>query len=297
MNDIYKKDIYRTTPISLYDLAETVLLDFGWYANEYGEYPFEIDESLKNITTLGTLPVVSYAECLQIIASAGGVAFYVDDRGYICLKPLPTHVVDENYVIDFNNATTYPEPEEIEPLSEVEVAIHSYNIETNSSELYKGEYVIEGSQTLKIDYELSTGQTSKIPSGLTLNASRFYGRYCELDVTGTGTFEIVINGKKIVDNTSTFTVVNQETGEIAPLDNPLVTDSARASAVGKIAKDYLKQRIRYTIPWVQDYRVNVGDLVYIKTQFSEQLLCRVVEIKTSEPAMVGTMKVVVMSGT
>lgn len=297
MNDIYKKDVYRTIAISLYDLAEAVLLDFGWFANEYGEYPFEIDESLKNITTLGTLPMVSHAECLQIIASAGGVALYVDDRGYICLKPLPTEVADENYVIDFNNATTYPEPEEIEPLSEVEVTIHNYTVESSSTELYKGEYVIDGEQTLKIEYELSTGQTSTIPSGLTLNASRFYGRYCELDVTGTGTYTITVNGTKIVDNTSTLTIINQENGEVAPLDNPLVTDSERASAVGNVAKDYLKQRIRYTIPWVQDYRVNVGDLVNIRTQFSEQLLCRVVEIKTSEPAMVGTMKVVVMSGT
>ena len=163
--------------------------------------------------------------------------------------------------------------------------------------MYKGEYVLDGEQTLKIEYELSTVQTATIPSGLTLNASRFYGRYCELDVTGTGTYTIIVNGTRIVDNTSALTIVNQTNGEVAPLDNPLITDSVRASIVGTIAKDYLKQRIRYTIPWVQDYRVNVGDLVYIKTQFSEQLLCRVLEIKTSEPAMTGTMKVVVISGT
>ena len=294
MNDIYKKDVYRTTAISLYDLAQNVLLDFGWAANSDGEYPFEIDVSLKNITTVGTLPMASYAECLQIIASAGGVTLFVDDRGYICLKPLPTEVADESYIIDFNTVSNYPEPEEIEPLSQVEVTIHNYSLEAEAKELYKGEYVIKGTQTLQIEYNLSANQSATMPSGLTLNASRFYGRYCELVVTGTGTFEIIVNGTQIVDNTSTLTVVNQEAGEIAPLDNPLITDNTRASAVGIIAKDYLKQRIRYTIPWLQDYRVNVGDLVYIKTQFSEQLLCRVLEIKTAEPAMMGTMKVVVI---
>lgn len=297
MNDTYKKDVYRTTPINLYDLATDVLLDFGWRVNSLGEFPFEIDESLKNITTLGTLPIASHAECLQIIASAGGVAFYADDRGYICLKPLPTQVSDESYIIDFNNATTYPEPEEIEPLAEMEVTVHNYTAETSTSELHKSKYSVNGSQTLKIEYELSKGQTLSMPSGLTLNESRFYGRYCELDVTGTGTFEITISGSKIVDNTSTLTIINQENGEIAPLDNPLITDDNRANIVGNIVKDYLKCRIRYTIPWVQDYRVNVGDLVYIRTQFSEKLLCRVLEIKTSEPAMTGTMKVVVISGT
>ena len=294
MNDIYKKDVYRNSAISLYDLAETVLLDFGWYANSEGEYPFEIDESLNDITTKGTLPMVSYAECLQLIASAGGVTLYVDDRGYICLKPLPTEVADESYIIDFNTVSNYPEPEEIEPLSQVEVAVHSYNTESTTTELHKGSYVLEGNQTLQIEYELSTSQTATVPNGVTLNDSRFYGRYCELDVSGTGTYEIVVSGTKITDNTSTITVINQEAGEVAPLDNPLVTDANRASSVGIVARDYLKQRIRYTIPWLQDYRVNVGDLVYIKTQFSEQLLCRVTEIKTSEPSMMGTMKVVVI---
>lgn len=294
MNDIYKKDIYRTTAITLYQLAQNVLLDFGWVVNKKGEYPFEIDSSLQNITTLGTLPMVSHAECLQIIASAGGVTLYVDDRGYICLKPLSNSVLDSSYIIDFNNVSTYPTPEEIEPLSQVEVSVHNYSTETETSELHKAEYVLSGAQTLQIEYDLSTGQSASIPSGVTLTASRFYGRYCELDVLGNGTYEIIINGKKIVDNTSTITVINQESGEIAPLDNPLITNASRASAIGTIAKNYLKQRIRYTIPWVQDYRINVGDLVYIKTQFSEQLLCRVLEIKTSEPAMMGTMKVVVI---
>ena len=295
MNDIYKKDVYRTVAITLYELAEDVLLDFGWSLNSDGEYPFEIDESLKNITTLGTLPMVSHGECLQLIASAGGVTLYVDDRGYICLKKLPTTIADETYIIDFNSVSNYPEPEEIEPLSQVEVMVHNYSLESETSEVHKSKYTINGTQTLQIKYELSTSHTITPPSGLTINASRFYGRDCEVDVTGNGTFEIIIKAIKIIDNTSTVTVVNQENGEIAPLDNPLVTDSARATTVGTIAKDYLKQRVRYTIPWVQDYRVNVGDLVKIKTQFSEELVCRVLEIKTSEPALMGTMKVVVIT--
>lgn len=297
MNNQYKKDVYRTTPISLYNLAYAVLTDFGWVVNADGEYPFEIDNSLKNITTLGTLPVATYAECLQIIASAGGVALYTDDRGYICLKPLPTTVSDTDYIIDFRQASSFPVPEEIEPLSQVDVSVHSYAAKSTVEEIHKATYTVSGSTTLKIDYDLSTAQNVPTVSGLTITASRFYGRYCELDVTGTGDFEIIIKGKKIEDNTSTVSIINQENGEAAPLDNPLITDSTRANTIGTITKNYLKQRVRYTIPWVQDYRVNVGDLVKIRTQFSEQLVCRVLEIKTSEPALTGTMKVVVMSGT
>lgn len=295
MNDQYKKDVYRTTPISLYDLAHIILVDFGWSLNEQGEYPFEIDNSLKNITTIGTLPIGTYAECLQIIASAGNVSLYVDDRGYICLKPLPSTVSDTDYIIDFRQSSSFPVPEEIEPLSQVDVTVHSYTVKAEEEEIHKATYTVSGSQTLKIDYDFSTAQTATTTTALTINSSRFYGRYCELDVTGTGDFEVVIKGKKIEDSTSITTVVNQEAGEVAPLDNPLIMDNTRAVAVGTAVKNYLKQRIRYTIPWVQDYRVNVGDLVKIKTQFSEELICRVVEIKTSEPALTGEMKVVVIN--
>lgn len=294
MNDVYKKDVYRTSAITLYNLATNVLNDFGWQVNSEGEYPYELGNTLKGVSTSGTLPMVSYAECLQLIASAAGVTLFVDDRGYICLKPLPTQVADESYIIDFNSVSDYPEPEEIEPLAQVDVTMHNYSAEAETTQLHKGSYAISGTQTLQIEYELSTGHTFTPPTGLTLNAARYYGRYCELDVTGSGTFEVIITGNKIADNASTYTVANQENGEIAPIDNPLVTATNVANYVGNIAKNYLKQRIRYTIPWVQDYRVNVGDLVKIKTQFSEELICRVIEIKTSEPAMMGTMKVVVV---
>lgn len=294
MNDIYKKDVYRSNSISLYQLAENVLLDFGWNVNEKGEYPFEIDSSLKSIYTTGTLPLIKYSECLQLIASAGGVTLFVDDRGYICLKPLPNELPSDDYIIDFNNTVTPPEPEEIEPLSQVEVAVHKYSKESGTTELHRSEYTISGKTTLQIEYQMSSSHSITPPDGLTISSRRFYARYCELDVSGTGTFEIIINGTKIADNTSTVTIVNQESGEIAPYDNPLVTYSSTADIVGNIVKNYLKQRIRYTIPWLQDYRVNVGDLIYIKTQFSEILLCRVLEIKTSEPALTGKMKVVVV---
>lgn len=295
MNDKYKKDVYRTSEISLHQLAQNVLSDFGWELNERGEYPYEISNSLQSKMTKGTLPVSTYAECLQLIASAGGVTLYTDDRGYVCLKPLPNSVSDSDYIIDFNNASNYPEPEEIEPLAQVDVTVHSYATESESSEISKSTYTLSGTTTLQIDYDFSTNQSAVIPSGVTLNSANYYARYCELNVTGTGDYEIKINGTKIVDNTSIVSVINQENGEIAPLDNPLITNTNIANAVGANAKNYLGKRIRYTIPWVQDYRIKVGDLIYIKTQFSNKVLCRVIELKTSEPAMIGYIKVVVMN--
>lgn len=294
MNDIYNKDVYRTTAISLYDLAMNVLNDFGWTLNEYGEYPYHLDNGLKNIMTLGTLPVVKHSECLQIIAFAAGMGLYVDDRGYICIKPLPTAVGDSSYYINFSYMGKEPTPEQIEPLAQVDMTVHNYTAGSSVEELNKAEYTISGSDTLKIEYDLSTGHTATIGSGGTITATRFYGRYCELDVTGTGTFEVIVKGKKIEDNTSVYTKVYSTRGEIAPYDNPLITNNTLAENISKYIGDYLTCRTRYTLDWLEDYRVNVGDLVRIKSQYTENLIGRVIRIKTSEPKLMGEMEVVII---
>lgn len=294
MNDTYNKDVYRTTPISLYDLAINVLNDFGWTLNESGEYPYELDEGLKNIMTLGTLPVAKHSECLQIIAFAAGMGLYVDDRGYICIKPLPIEVADNDYYINFSYMGKEPTPEQIEPLSQIDMTVHNYTVGSEIEEINKAEYTITGSDTLKIEHDLSTGHTATIGSGGTITASRFYGRYCELDVTGTGTFEVIVKGKKIEDNTSVHTKVYSPRGEVAPYDNPLITDNALAENVSAYIGDYLRCRTRYTLDWLEDYRVNVGDLVKIKSQYTNNLVGRVIRIKTSEPKLMGEMEVVII---
>lgn len=317
MNGIYKKEKYRAKPISLYDLAHEVLTDFDWEPNEVGEYPFAIDYDLQNIYTKGMLPKATHAECLQLIASAGGVTLYVDDKGYICLKPLSDEICgvtkgyDGNgkvievtdYIVDFRQTSSYPEPEEIEPLSQVDVAVHTYTVKQKEEleELARVTVTLNSGEKTEVnfEYEAATNITIDIEPLTVFTGweGKTYLRNStwEIQVDEPGEYEIILKGNKIEDKKSTITIKNQEIGEIAPLDNPLITDNERATIVGTIAKDYLKQRVRYTIPWVQDYRVNVGDLIKIKTQFSEELVCRVIEIKTSEPALTGTMKVVVVN--
>ena len=278
----------------MYDLALNVLSDFGWTLNESGEFPYRLDDGLKNIMTLGTLPVAKHSECLQIIAFAAGMGLYVDDKGYIYIKPLPTEVADNDYYINFSYMGKEPTPEQIEPLSQIDMTVHNYTVGSEIEEINKAEYTITGSDTLKIEYDLSTGHTATIASGGTITSSRFYGRYCELDVTGNGTFEVIVKGKKIEDNTSVHTKEYSPRGEVAPYDNPLITNNNLAENVSSYIGDYLRCRTRYTLDWLEDYRVNVGDLVRIKSQYTDNLVGRVIRIKTSEPKLMGEMEVVII---
>ena len=293
MNDTYYKDVYRSAAISLYNLAMNVLSDFGWELNEYGEYPYDLDNGLKTIYTLGTLPVAKHSECLQMIAFAANMPLYVDDRGYICIKPLPNEVADTDYYLDFGLASIPPTPEKIEPLAQVDMTIHSYK-QKSTDELYESEFRFTGTQTIQVDYDLSSNQSATVTSNATIVSSVFYGRYAEITVTSTGRFTLTIEGKPIKDSTTTYSKVYSNKGEVAPYDNPLITDEEMAEACATYIGNYLNCRIRYKVDWVEDYRVNVGDLIRIKSNFTENLIGRVIRVKTSEPKLLGELEVVIV---
>ena len=63
MNSEYYKGLYRSQPISYYDLAELVLADAG-------ETNYYIDPRLKKLYTRNPLPRVGHKQALQIIANA-----------------------------------------------------------------------------------------------------------------------------------------------------------------------------------------------------------------------------------
>ena len=63
MNSEYYKGLYRSQPISYYDLAELVLVDAG-------ETNYYIDPRLKKLYTRNPLPRVGHKQALQIIANA-----------------------------------------------------------------------------------------------------------------------------------------------------------------------------------------------------------------------------------
>jgi hypothetical protein len=296
MNDTYYKDVYRTTQISLYNLAMNVLNDFGWELNEQDEYPYRLDNGLKTIYTLGTLPVATHAECLQIIAFAANMVLCEDDEGYICIKPLSNSVADNDYYVDFSYMGEPPTPEKIEPLAQIDMSVHNYEAQSDAEILYKVEYTSTTTETYLIDYDLSTDHTVTIVGNGTLTSSTMYGRKCSLTVTGTGTYTIRISGKKIDDNVSTYSkTYNNGKGEVAPYDNPLITNTTLAENTATYIGNYLNNRIRYKVKWLQDYRVNVGDLIKLKSEYTDNLVGRVISIKTKEPDLLGELEVVIIN--
>ena len=123
-----------------------------------------------------------------------------------------------------------------------------------------------------------------------------YARKCEITVAGAGTYTILIEGKKIEDNIFTHTrTYNNGNGEVAPYDNPLITNNTLAANCVTYIGNYLTNRIRYKIKWLEDYRVNIGDLVRLKSEYTDNLIGRVISMKTNEPDLLGELEVVIIN--
>lgn len=98
MTDTYYGGMYRPEGVSLYDLALEVLTDANLPTHTDGSVRWEIDESLKDIYTVAPLPIDTHANCLQLIANAGGCAIHPDRSGKIKMKAIPLKPFD---MVDF----------------------------------------------------------------------------------------------------------------------------------------------------------------------------------------------------
>ena len=101
LTDTYYKGLYRSSGITLYDLALDVLNDAGIE----DEREFYLDPYLKRITVYNPLPAVKHSEALQIIANAGRCTLYEDRANKIHLKAsfIPDMQVSVNNKTDYSS--------------------------------------------------------------------------------------------------------------------------------------------------------------------------------------------------
>lgn len=102
MRKTYYGGTYYPNGISLYDLAVDVLTDAELPLNNDGSVKWKIDESLKDIYTVAPLPIDTHANCLQLIANAGGCVICQDRTGVLKIEQcsIKGNLFDANNLIN-----------------------------------------------------------------------------------------------------------------------------------------------------------------------------------------------------
>lgn len=266
MSDVYKKGIYSTTPKTYTELLTSIF-------NEMGISNYTIDSSLEDIKTNIPLPMLSAKELIQLICNATNMVCIEDREGYIHIKAKDNLL--KGYYLDLDNQIEFPIVETQPNLKDVNVAYYQVKVESESEEIFNGKFNIEGNKKLQIEYSNSpaTECVATVTNG-TIVTANYYAYYCELDITVTDSSKevsVVINGKPIELNKSTYTLNVNLIGENCDIDNPLIDSEARATDVAHHFKNYLINRNIYTSENRGEPAWDSGDVIKLETQFSEEI--------------------------
>lgn len=266
MSDIYSKGEYIDVGQNYYDLLVKIF-------KECNVTEYSVDESLKTINTKIPLSLLAAKEQIQLICNATNMICYEDRDGYIRIKPNDETL--KEYYLDLKNQIEYPLTETIPKLRNINVIVHQPSVSKNSQEIYNGSFNAETTKTLKINYSTAPAtDCSTTLTNATLNGARYYANYCELDVTTTDATKavgVIITGKPIEINESTYTLNVNIDGEDCNIDNPLIDSEERAESVALQFKKYLTQRNTYETENRGEPIWDVDDIIKLQTQFSDMV--------------------------
>ena len=284
LTDVYNKGVWSENGTDLYSLAYRVLGDAG-VTN------YILPDSLKSITTYAPLPILPHRECLQMIANAGECVLYTNPQGAVVIEPRVQDETPVDFHIDFTKMFEKPIVKKTEKLKSVDVTVHSLRASSELSELCKHTGVnIGGVKEIQVMYDCATGVKATVEYGELLSAE-YYAYTAFLKIKAAGAVNVVVNGYEIIDDTTVFSKKESDIGEICPMDNPLITDAGRAESVGGWVATYLKSRNSYDMNFRQDVTLDINDVVYIRSDFEDNIPARITKLQFKLPGQQGAVSV------
>ena len=285
LTNVYNKGVWCAEGKTLYDLAVDVFEDAG-ITN------YSLSESLKNIKTTAPSPVVPHRECLQLIANAGACVLYTDSHGTITLEEQTYKDVPEDFYLDFTKLFDKPVVKKTEKLKSVDVSAHSLYKDITPTELCKYEAVeINGITEIQVEYDMATDFETIVEGGELLSAT-YYAETAFLQISAESpVVNIIVHGYKIIDDVSVVSTRVNDSGEVCPLNNPLVTDIDRAKVLGVWVSTYLKARNTYEANFRQDFSLDINDVILIRSDFEENIPARITKLQYRLPGQQGAISV------
>ena len=266
MSEVFYEGVYNESGTSLYDLAIQLLTKADLPLNNNGTKKWVLDESLKDIYTTAPLPADKIANCLQLIANAGGCVFYQDREGTLHIEKMNTAASD--YAITYQNSYSKPDITLSKPLKQVNVTTYHYFEDDKSSDLYKGVLQLSGTNEIWIVYSDTAKTATASVSGGTLVSAEYFAHACKLTITAEGSVTVVVTGTILKESKTDVTVSNGLNGETITLDNPIITDRERALVIGEWMKGYLRNRRNNSVSWRADPRLDALDIPSMQSEYA-----------------------------
>lgn len=271
LSDLYLEGVYDPEGISLYALAEKILVRANLPLADDGGVRWRLDDALQEIKTTAPVPMCPLSECLQLIANAGGCALYQDRKGVLHMEKPPAAKTD--YAVTRFNSYSNSESSLSKPLKQVNVLAYQYFQGDTGVELYRGAQTITGETVLTVTYSEPARNVTAAVTGGTLTNAVYYANACLLTIEGNGTVEALVTGDTLKSSKTTVAVPSGISGEAITVDNPLITSPERARAVGAWMEAYLKNRMSLSSEWRADPRLDALDRITNENEFYTNTVC------------------------
>lgn len=267
LEQTYNEGKYYVNGRSYYNLFADL---FTYAGLESGEY--EIDEDLKDISTLIPLPKENVKTCIQLLCQSCGKIAYEDTTGKIWIKD-NNSTIDE-YDLALNQNYSYPKYTlETANVRNIIMTKYTPTVSGETSELAKTTFTLAGQSEVVVAYDLSANHTYTITGG-TVTSGEFYGYCCKLKITpsaDTNSIELTISGNKIdITDVNLIYPVNSN-GSDCELDFRMLSQDNVANILFPIYKKYLSEQKRYEISYRGNPELRANDIIQIATRFSEQI--------------------------
>ena len=249
---IYEKAVYLWEWQNLYQVAQNVLQDAGLKPEEYW-----IDPLVKQFSSMAPIPLITHGAALQLIANRTRAGLWVDRQGRICMK-----YWDTEPVISLESNQIFGQPQVKRGKGLKSVVGHW---------IFRSRYTPIRENLVQIRLR-ADGKWVRIEHGICLNPqvianppmpieARQYARVSYLRIFGEGQeVDVTLQGDKLVEIEYPFEVVNQQEGEILPLNNPLF-DVETSVYVAQWVKEIYKKELQYSVQLRGLPQLEVGDSV------------------------------------
>lgn len=270
LNVDYDEGVYEPNGITLYDLAERIMIFAGFGST------IELDDELKNLITHNPMPVQTVNQCLQLIANAGRCILSHSRGGYLSIKR--ENVQETGFDFTFRKIKEAPTTSKIAPLRNLTSGYTTMKKKAEKSDVISN-FVVENAvnQKITISHNAVTEQTLRVSSGLKIIGDIEYFAYKTV-ATFTGTGTVAISGYELEKVEAKFTKRYGAVGDdLEPNSNVLIDNYENLSEYMDWLASVTQRRITYDVNDRGYPELDVGDLVGFTSNFLNDINATIVK--------------------
>ena len=273
LTQTYRKGVYSSAGVSFKSLALSILENSNIIKDRVDTEPWVLDSCLDTLYTTAPLPELAENALLQLIAGATGCTLGTNPTdGYVTITP---ELPEVPYVINSSVQQQVPGVKLDTPLRSIAVKLYTYTVEEETSELFSGSVVLQGTQRVTLSYGQDVCATNCIAevSGATIAFMVFYGSTAILDLVTEDTpteVSIKITGNKVQSSNvqvTTFMDAEVESGRDVVIDNQLITNMETLHVVASRAYAFYSRRNTVSTKYLGFPDLKAGDTCAMYSQY------------------------------